>query len=101
MSPVRIIVDAGPLVAFLNKSDPYHQWAVSQFSRFSPPFFTCESVLSEVCFLSRRVNNGPRNVFKLLERDLIKVAFSLEYETKVVSGLMNKYRNVPMSLADA
>ncbi len=97
----RIIIDTGPLVAYLNKSDYFHEWAVMQFAQLNPPFFTCESVISEVCFLLRNTANGPRNTFKLLERELIKIPFNLEDEINTISNLMAKYNNIPMSLADA
>jgi len=101
MKQKRVLIDTGPLVAFLNKSDKYHDWAVTQFSQLNPPFLTCESVISEVCFLLRRTGNGPQNILKLLERELIQIPFKLEAETSIIFNLMNKYKNIPMSLADA
>lgn len=97
----KIIIDTGPIVAFLNNSDEYHEWAISQFSNLRPPFFTCESVISEVCFLLRHSNNGVQNVFKLIERELIQIPFNLESEANSIEKLMRKYANIPMSLADA
>ncbi len=101
MKPKKIIVDTGPLVAFLNKSDYYHDWALSRFSQLNPPFFTCESVISEVCFLLRNTENGTENVFELLERELIQIPFTLDSEIRTIVSLMKKYSNLPMSLADA
>ena len=101
MKPQKVIIDTGPIVAFLNKSDRYHDWAIVQFSQLTPPFFTCESVISECCFLLRNFKNGPGSVFKLLERDLIEIRFSLETERAIISKLVQKYKNIPMSLADA
>lgn len=101
MKTKKIILDTGPLVAFLNKSDYYHQWAITQFSLLNPPFLTCESVISEVSFLLRNTENGIQNIFQLLERELIKIPFQLEPEISAISRLMKKYNNIPMSLADA
>jgi predicted nucleic acid-binding protein len=101
MKPNRIILDTGPLVAFLNKSDFFHEWAVMQFAQLTPPFFTNESVISEACFLLRNTENGSQNIFKLLERDLIQIPFRLEPEISSVLNLLTKYKNVPMSVADA
>lgn len=97
----KIIIDSGPLVAFLNNKDTYHGWALSQFSLLNPPFFTCESVISEVCFLLRNTQNGPQNVLRLIERNLIKIQFNLESDVTIITGLIDKYKNIPMSLADA
>lgn len=101
MSPKRVVIDTGPVVAFLNKSDQYHDWAVTQFSQLQPPFLTCESVVSEVCFLLRYIENGQQNVLKLLERELIQTPFKLESEISIIMRLIKKYKNIPMSLADA
>ena len=101
MKPKRVIIDTGPLVAFLNKADAFHNWAVMQFSQLNPPFYTCESVISEVCYLLSHLDKGPQNTLKMLERELIQIPFKLEAETTLIMSLMSKYVNIPMSLADA
>jgi len=97
----KVILDTGPLVAYLNKSDRYHKWAVAQFSQMLPPFYTCEPVISEACFLLQNYKNASSKVFKLLERELIKIPFRLQNEINPIDILMDKYKNIPMSLADA
>ena len=73
----QIIVDTGPIVAYLNKRDRYHDWGVDQFSIFAPPFLSCEAVISKACFLLRSYPNGSRNVLELVERELIHLSFNL------------------------
>lgn len=97
----RIILDTGPIVAFLNKRDRYFSWANEVFKLLKPPVYTCDSVISEACFLLRNVEGGSIAVVELLERDLIVVDFDLASEIQAVKKLMSKYANVPMSLADA
>ncbi len=97
----KVIIDTGPLVAFLNKSDQYHNWAKNNFAQLKPPFYTCESVISEVCFLLRHSEVGIQNTFQLVERELLDISFNLESEIGIVKKLMNKYKDIPMSLADA
>jgi uncharacterized protein len=46
-----VLLDTGPLVAYLHPRDPYHDWAVDAFDDFNPPVITCEPVLTEACFL--------------------------------------------------
>ncbi len=100
MKPQKVILDSGPLVAFLNKKDRYHDWAMAQFSTMSPPLLTCEAVLSETCFLLRHYKNGAANVLKLLERELLTIPFRLEDELSAIKLLLERYQDVPMSLAD-
>jgi uncharacterized protein len=97
----QVILDAGPLVAFLNSRDKYHDWAVAQFGSLRPPIFTCEAVISEACFLLRTWNKGVSSVFELLERKVLAVSFRLADHVVPISALLKKYGNVPMSVADA
>ena len=101
MRPKRIIVDTGPLIAYVNSNDKYHDWAVSQLAAVTPPLMSCESVLSEACFLLRHFKNGSINLLKMLGRQLITLPFNLEEEIDAVGELVRKYQNIPMSLADA
>ncbi|MFO1186377.1 MAG: PIN domain-containing protein [Alphaproteobacteria bacterium] len=95
------IVDAGPLVAFLNRHDPHHAWSSEQFVRLKRPIITCETVLSETCFLLRRGGIDPDHALALVARGALRIAFSLADEVESVRALMNRYRDVGMSLADA
>lgn len=101
MNSKKVIIDTGPLVAFLNKSDRYHEWALMQFAQLKPPFLTCESVISEVSFLLRNTENGIQNIFSMINRNLLKIPFNIESEINPISSLLKKYNDIPMSLADA
>ena len=43
----NVLLDTGPIVAYLNRRDRHHAWAMARFEEIEPPFHTCESVLSE------------------------------------------------------
>ena len=97
----QVILDTGPLVAFLNARDTHHDWAVSQFASIRPPLLTCEAVISEACFLLGKWANGPGSVFGLLERKVLEISFSLVDHIGPISALLKKYLDVPISVADA
>lgn len=97
----QIVVDTGPLVAFLNRNDAYHRWATETLGPLEPPLWTCEAVLSEACHLLRKLEGGPEAVLSLVSRQILLPTFSLLEEAEPVHALMEKYRDVPMSLADA
>ena len=97
----RIILDTGPIVAFLNKRDRYFTWVSEAFNLLEPPVYTCESVISEACFLLRNMEGGSIAVAELIARRLVVIDFDLSGEIQAVKKLMSKYANVPMSLADA
>ena len=46
-----VLVDTGPLVALLDRSDSGHAWAVKVFKELRPPLLSCEAVLAETWHL--------------------------------------------------
>jgi predicted nucleic acid-binding protein len=97
----QILLDTGPLVAFLNRRDRHHAWATAELSRVAPPLLTCEAVISEACFVLRTLQNASDAVLNLIEQDLIQTPFHLQEAITPVKRLMARYADVPMSLADA
>ena len=97
----HVILDTGPLVAFLNGRDKYHTWATLQWAQIEPPLLTCEAVLSEACFLLRANGHGQATVLELLNRDVLHLPFRLDEHVSQIKWLLKKYSDVPMSLADA
>ena len=96
-----VVLDAGPLVAWLDRRDPLHGWTVEELKRLQAPFLTCEAVISEALFLLEDVPGGAAGVMGMLRDDLIRLGFDLDDHLEAVSTLLGKYHNVPMSLADA
>ncbi len=94
-----VIADAGVLVGLIVRRDRHHAWAVSQSRQWPPPWLTCESVLSEAFFLSGA--HGGKALSGFLHRGLVEIRFDLGAEIESVLALMDKYHDVPMSLADA
>jgi uncharacterized protein len=94
-----VIADAGVLVALLSRRDRHHAWAVSQSQRWPSPWLTCEAALSEAFFLARP--SGRDTLSGFLRRGLLDLRFDLSTELEPVLALMEKYGDLPMSLADA
>jgi len=94
-----VVTDAGFLVALLDRRDNHHAWAAAQGPRLPPPWHTCEAVLSEAFFLLDE--RGTPALVTLLRRSEVLVAFDLGRELGPTLALMQKYSDVPMSLADA
>ena len=96
-----VILDTGPLVALVDGRDKDHRWTVEQWSQIEPPLITCESVMSEACFLLAETATGGAPVLEMLARNVLSLPFRLEDHNRNVRALMRKYADVPMSLADA
>lgn len=95
------LLDTGPLVSFLASGLEHHAWVVEQWKHLRPPLITCEPVLTEAAFLLKREGHDPDPLFSLLERRVIRIGLAVEEQQADLRVLMRRYRNRPMSLADA
>ncbi len=96
-----VLLDTGPLVSFLAAGLKHHAWTVAEWKRLRPPLLTTEPVLTEAAFLLKREGRDADALFALLERGVIRIAFSVQEQQADLRALMHRYRNMPMSLADA
>ena len=96
-----VLLDTGPIVAYLDDRDAYHQWAAATFENLDLPAITCEAVLSEACFIAARGGRPAARVLDYAMRAGIRIGLRLDEELAAVRALMERYANVPMSLADA
>lgn len=93
------ICDTGPVVAFLNRNDPYHAWAVALMKQLRPPLLTCEAVLTEAAYFLREDGVNVDPLFQLLERGVLRLDFVLSAHWPRLRTLMTRYKQ--MDLADA
>jgi len=96
----EILLDTGPLVAFLHAGDDHHDWAVRQFDEFEAPLLTCEAVIAESCHLLRKIPGAPIRVLQLIERGSIRIDLSLQQEHMALAALLKRYSDLPASVAD-
>ena len=93
------ICDTGPLVAYLNRNDPYHRWAISVMKQVRPPLLTCEAVFTETVYFLREDGLALDPLFAMLERGSLRLEFDLSAHWQRVRTLMERYER--MDLADA
>jgi len=96
-----VILDTGPLVAWLCRGDRWHRWAADTFRAVAPPLVTCEPVLTEACFLYAREGGDPARLLAAVAAGHLRIGLGLERESAAISALLSKYADAPMSLADA
>lgn len=71
------IVDTGPLVAFLDRSERHHAWVAERVTGIEAPLLVCEPVLAETMHLLRRLPQAQDAVFVLLANGALRIAFDL------------------------
>jgi predicted nucleic acid-binding protein len=96
-----VLLDTGPIVAYLKADDAHHVWAVEALGRLRPPLLTCEAVLAEAVYLLRGLPGGAAKVFELMRRGAVAVGFRLADELEPVQRVIARYGPARMDLADA
>jgi predicted nucleic acid-binding protein len=96
-----IIADTGPLVAYLDRSDQHHAWAKQVMDTFTEPLHTCDAVLAEATFLLQRGGIVASLPMQMIERGVLQTRFDTGTEAHALRVLLERYEDVPMSLADA
>ncbi len=95
------IVDTGPLVAFFDRAERHHRWVSERIEELEAPLLVCEPVLTEAMYLLARYPQAQDALFELLQNGALSVAFRIEEHVGALRKLSQKYRDTPMSLADA
>jgi predicted nucleic acid-binding protein len=95
------IVDTGPLVAFLDRAERHHLWVAERIPDLDAPLLVCEPVLAEAMYLLARFPRAQVALLGLLENGALTIAFHIEEHVAGLRKLHRKYRDRPISLADA
>lgn len=95
------IVDTGPLVAFLDRAERHHAWAAERVAELTAPLLVCEPVLAEAMHLLSGLPKAQDAMFGLIGNGALRIAFNIEDHVAALHALHRKYRDRPMSLADA
>jgi uncharacterized protein len=96
------LIDTGPLVALLHRTDSHHARARRLAATCEAPFRTCEAVLAEAAQLLAKVDPaGPAGLLALGRRGAFEIALHLDEHWLAIERTLTKYRDVPVSLAGA
>lgn len=90
------IADTGFLVAFANRNDAHHEWAVQVAERLSEPLLTCEAVLAEAAFHLQ----DAALVLSMLREGLVVLAFDCRDHLPQLAVLAERYADRHPDLAD-
>jgi predicted nucleic acid-binding protein len=96
-----VLLDTGALVAYLDRAEKHHAWAMGEFEALSEPLWICEAVLTEACFLLAELPKARFAIGELLKVGALEMAPIGSGAQPRIFALMEKYRQVPMSYADA
>ena len=90
------IADTGFLVAFANRNDRHHDWAVGVAEGVTDPLLTCEAVLAETAFHLQ----DAALVLAMIGEGLIALAFHCGDHLPQLMALARRYGDRRPDLAD-
>lgn len=95
-----VIVDTGPLVAILDRSDKYHSICLEALKIIRPPMWTTWPVLTEVAWLIRNQPIGLRRLWTLVDTGLLKIAVLPDYCLAEMTTIQKRFSTLDLQLAD-
>ncbi len=96
-----MLVDSGPLVAVIDRTDPWHDRCVEFLRSIPRPPITVWPALSEAMHLMSDSWEAQAQLWeRILDKTLLLAALD-ESDSPRMRDLMEKYRDLPMDLADA
>ncbi len=96
-----ILIDAGPLVAVLHEDDRVHGRCVATLRSIREPMGTVWPVIGEAMFLLRFSWESQDALWNLIATEAIRLLAMTREDVPRMRELMEKYRDLPMDLADA
>ena len=96
-----VLVDAGPLVALLDRSDNHHQTVVSAIEAVRDPLVSVWPAIVEAMYLLSFSWRAQEALWEIIETDAVRILPLDQSDVAPMKKLMEKYRDLPMDMADA
>lgn len=98
---MNAILDTGPWVALIDRSESMHATTVEWLRNFEGRLYTTEAVLTEVLFLLNFSNQAQDSAIDFVTRSVVEMVPASVESLKTAKRLMKKYSDLPMDYADA
>ena len=98
---VELLLDTGPFVALVDRSEKRHDDCVEALEQWIGPIVTTEAVLTETLYLVGPQWKAQQVCLEFFLRGAFQLIPSSQASLRRVAALMEKYRDVPMDFADA
>jgi uncharacterized protein len=96
-----VLLDAGPMVALLDRADRRHAQCVELLHQCDGRLLTCEAALTEACYILRSIAGAAGRLLENVRTRRFEIGFQLAAAAQDVSTLLRKFADRPISLADA
>lgn len=96
-----ILIDAGPMVALINSADRHHRQCRKALENVAEPIGTVWPALTEAVYLLRSSWTAQSALLEMIGRGTLTILPVTGEDLPRIRDLMEKYRDLPMDLADA
>ena len=96
-----VLVDAGALIALLDRDDAAHARCVEALKRIREPLATVWPALTEAMHLLADTVRAPEALCEMVEDSALHLLPLDASDVPRMKELMRKYRDLPMDFADA
>jgi hypothetical protein len=94
---LKALLDTGPWVALIDRSESAHEKCVDWFEAFSGELYSTEPVLTEVLFLLSFSPQAQQAALEYMLREIVTLVPSSLRALKEVRKLMAKYADLPFA----
>ena len=95
-----VLLDTGPLVAILDRTDHSHSQCVSTLNRIEPPLLTCWAVLTEAAWLLRATPEALKSLLAAKDATFFRILDVPQEEFPEIRRLFDEYEDLCPQLAD-
>ena len=96
-----VIIDTGPWVALIDRSQSRHTECVQWLKNFSGRLYSTEAVLTEVLYILNFSITAQCAALDFVLESVVEIVPSNTESLKKTKNLMKKYADLPMDFADA
>ena len=96
-----VLVDTGPLVALLDRSDPDHVACQETLGSLNDSMVTVWPVITEAMYMLRAYGQAQEALWEMIEMGAVEILPLGVDDVPRMKELMRKFRDLPMDLADA
>ena len=96
-----VLVDAGPLVALIDRGDKHHSRCVEALQGIRDPLMTVWPAVTEAMYLLGPSWPAQAALWEMVESEAVALLPLDADDVPRMAELMRKYKDLPMDLADA
>ena len=98
---MNAILDTGPWVALIDRSESKHDVCVQWLKTYSGKLYSTEAVLTEVLYLLNFSVKAQTAAIDFVLKSVVEIIPSSVKSLKKAKNLIKKYSDLPMDYADA